>query len=465
MTAWVQQTAGRRPWVLILVVWAWLYLPCLGTAELHHEEGRRAGTAREMLARGEWAMPVFQGQPYLTKPPGYYWVLMASSRLFGGFNEWSIRIPSALSVLICALLAGKIARASGGHALVGGVAMLVMPEVWGKGQLGEIDAVFMAQVFASIALAWRAVRRPGDYAAAVLSGLFLGWAIITKGPAAPALYYLALAVWLAWERRARWLLSVQHAAVVVVAAAIVGTWIAFLARRMDLANAAQVWAGEVGAGRFEETAEASLKSFFVFPFGVLGGLLPGTLALIGWVFRRPEHPEGQSARRRLLSGTLPGFVMLWIHGRRVRYVLPVAPLAAIAAGIVFARPLARWFDSRKSVIVAGVVLLLAGVVRIGIMESRAEKTGSRKTGAELARILPADTPVHSTVYGRYWNACFYADRPFVAVDHPSKIPDSATRALVFKEEMPLLADRSPRILLEGEMRRSQPIVVVELQQR
>ena len=460
MYGWLEKTASARPWVLILVVWAWLYLPCLGTPELHQEEGRRAGTAREMLSRGEYVMPVFQGQPYLQKPPGYYWMLIASSRALGGFNEWSIRLPSALSVLICAVAVCAITRKLGGNGLVGGMALLVMPEAWGKGQLGEIEAVFMAQVFLAIALAWRAANRPRGYAAAIASGLFLGWAVVTKGPAAPALFYLAMAVWLAWERRARWFLSLQHVCIVFAMAAITGLWVALLARRIDLANAGRIWANELGAVRLEKNVTGSLKALLVFPFGVFGGLLPGTLALIWMACREPKDEQASSLRRRLLSGTVPGFLLLWLHGRRARYVLPVAPIAAIAAGIAFAAPLARWLRSRRFVAVAVAAILLAGVVRIGVMQVRGASIENRETGAELARVLPANTPVYSDV--GYWDACFYANRTFVAVADAASIPSSAAAALVFKNDLPKLDGRIRRILYEGEMRHGDRIVAVEL---
>lgn len=454
--------AALRPWLLVLFAWAWLYLPCLGVPELHHEEGRRAGTAREMLSRGDFAMPVFQGQAYLQKPPGYYWILMGASRLLGGFSEWSIRLPSAISVLICAWLAGMAVRAFGGHALVAGMAMLIMPEVWGKGQLGEIDAVFMAQVFAAILLAWRAAERPRDRVAALAAGLLLGWAIITKGPAAPALFYLALVTWLVWEWRARWFISLQHLCIVVAAAAVVGLWAVFLARRMDLAHAGHIWASEVGAGRFEETAVASMKAFFSFPFGVLGGLLPGTLALIWLVLRRPESEPGLAGRRKVLAGVIPGCVLLWLHGRRVRYVLPVAPLAAVAAGIAFTPVFTRWFQTRRVILGALALVMVAGGIRIGVLETRRATIGSRATGLEWARVLPEKQAIYSSVNGHYWNACFYADRAITSVDDPAEIPPDAKIAIVYKDEIGKLEGRIGKTLYEGAMRRCPAVLVVEL---
>ena len=37
------------------------------------DEPRYAQIAREMLQRGDWVTPVLYGQPWLEKPPLYYW--------------------------------------------------------------------------------------------------------------------------------------------------------------------------------------------------------------------------------------------------------------------------------------------------------------------------------------------------------------------------------------------------------
>jgi 4-amino-4-deoxy-L-arabinose transferase-like glycosyltransferase len=69
-------------------------------------EGYVVVTAREMIESGDWIVPRFAGVPRLAKPPLAYWVIAASASLCGELNEWSARLPAALSSLGLAALIG-----------------------------------------------------------------------------------------------------------------------------------------------------------------------------------------------------------------------------------------------------------------------------------------------------------------------------------------------------------------------
>ncbi len=59
------------------------------------DEPRNAGCAAEMLARGDWVVPVFNGELRTHKPVLLYWLMMTSYELFG-VNEFAARFWSAL---------------------------------------------------------------------------------------------------------------------------------------------------------------------------------------------------------------------------------------------------------------------------------------------------------------------------------------------------------------------------------
>src|SRR5258707_15702815 len=59
------------------------------------DEPRYAQVAREMLERHDWITPVLGGQPWLEKPPLYYWQAMVAYRILG-VSDWAARLPSAL---------------------------------------------------------------------------------------------------------------------------------------------------------------------------------------------------------------------------------------------------------------------------------------------------------------------------------------------------------------------------------
>ncbi|MGK7922315.1 MAG: ArnT family glycosyltransferase [Trichodesmium sp.] len=82
-------------WVLLLV---WLAFFCnLGNIGLIDEtEPLFAEAARQMVGTGDWITPYFNGETRFDKPPLIYWLMALAYYLFG-INEWSVRLPSAIS--------------------------------------------------------------------------------------------------------------------------------------------------------------------------------------------------------------------------------------------------------------------------------------------------------------------------------------------------------------------------------
>jgi 4-amino-4-deoxy-L-arabinose transferase-like glycosyltransferase len=96
--------------LIIVVLWATLYLPMLGSLELRGEEGKRVMPAVQMLESGNYLVPYLGAHPYLNKPPMTNWLVAASFRTFGIRNEWPARLLSAVFVLLGALTLVTIGR-------------------------------------------------------------------------------------------------------------------------------------------------------------------------------------------------------------------------------------------------------------------------------------------------------------------------------------------------------------------
>src|SRR6266702_5912434 len=87
---------------IVLLAWALIYLPTLGSIAIKGEEGRRILPAIRMLQTGNYVAPQVGSYPYYGKPPLVNWLVAASFKIFGARNEWTARLPSALSVLAVA---------------------------------------------------------------------------------------------------------------------------------------------------------------------------------------------------------------------------------------------------------------------------------------------------------------------------------------------------------------------------
>jgi 4-amino-4-deoxy-L-arabinose transferase-like glycosyltransferase len=136
----------HHAFLILLALWAGLFLPGLGDTELKGEEGRRILPAREMLRRGDYVLPYSEGRPYHRKPPGINWAIAASFKVTGQQNEWSARLPSVLAALglaLAGLWAGKSMRGTA-FGLCLGTALLVNGGMLEKARLAEIESLYIS---------------------------------------------------------------------------------------------------------------------------------------------------------------------------------------------------------------------------------------------------------------------------------------------------------------------------------
>src|SRR5207247_8582337 len=97
--------------LIVLCVWAVVYLPALGSLAIKGEEGRRIFPAIRMLETGDYVVPQVGTNPYFRKPPLVNWLVAVAFKIFGVRNEWTARLPSALAVLAVATALVTVARA------------------------------------------------------------------------------------------------------------------------------------------------------------------------------------------------------------------------------------------------------------------------------------------------------------------------------------------------------------------
>src|SRR5438045_6416094 len=172
----VTERPGRRTWRkfflarwwqrhrthIVLLVWAAIYLPGLGSLEIRGEEGRRILPAVTMLQTGNYLVPHVGSEPYFRKPPLVNWIVAASFKLTSVRNEWTARLPSALAILAVALAfvtRGRRALGTSGS-LFAALVWLVNGGSIEKGRLVEIEAIYVS-LTALAFIFWIAAYRAG----------------------------------------------------------------------------------------------------------------------------------------------------------------------------------------------------------------------------------------------------------------------------------------------------------------
>ena len=104
----MRETAGHI--AVILLVSGTVFFTNLGKAKLwDRDEPRNAGCAAEMMARGDWVVPMFNDELRHQKPALLYWLMMSAYSVVG-VNEFSARFWSAALAIGTSCMTYVIAR-------------------------------------------------------------------------------------------------------------------------------------------------------------------------------------------------------------------------------------------------------------------------------------------------------------------------------------------------------------------
>src|SRR6184192_3932466 len=195
-----------RALFVILLVWAAIYLPALGSLAIKGEEGRRILPAIRMLDTGDYIVPQVGSSPYFRKPPLINWLVAGSFKIFGVRNEWAARLPSALSVLAVAIAFVTVARASLGPSgsTVAALIWLTNIGMIEKGRLIEIEALYVSLCGLAI-IFWLSffLQKKSPWLTWLPASVFLGLGLLAKGPTHLLFFYgiviAVLAYWKEWR--------------------------------------------------------------------------------------------------------------------------------------------------------------------------------------------------------------------------------------------------------------------------
>src|SRR5436853_4050188 len=212
---------------IVLLAWALIYLPSLGSIAIKGEEGRRILPAIRMLETGNYIVPQVGSNPYFRKPPLVNWLVAASFKIFGARNEWTARLPSAIAVLAVAIAFVTVARASlgpGGSAIAA-IIWLTNIGIIEKGRLIEIEGLY-ASLFGLAIIFWLSFwsQEKSPWLIWLPASIFLGLALLAKGPLHLVFFYGIVFAVLWQTKKWRLLVHPAHFAAVAIMLAIFAAW-------------------------------------------------------------------------------------------------------------------------------------------------------------------------------------------------------------------------------------------------
>jgi len=186
--------------LIVTVVCAFLFFYGAGSFGLvGADEPRYAQVAREMLARHDFVSPTINGEAWLEKPVLYYWLGMASFRVFG-VTDAAARFPSAALALVMVVAIFVFARRfRPGSQLDAAIITASCAAICAFSRGASTDMPLTA-AFTVGMLAWYAWQETEEKKWLLVFYFSLALATLAKGPVAPLLAGLIVLVFCVLKR-------------------------------------------------------------------------------------------------------------------------------------------------------------------------------------------------------------------------------------------------------------------------
>jgi 4-amino-4-deoxy-L-arabinose transferase-like glycosyltransferase len=374
-------------------------VPSMFTRDLWNpDEPRYMEVSRAMVLTGEYLIPHLNGKVYSEKPPLFFWLTGLLYRAGFGYN--SGRVLSMLAVCGTLLIAYSLSRGCMGSqsALLAAAASVTCLLLMKFAQDGVLDPLLMFLETSALALGYAAMRGRTRRPALCWLGCYcaMGLAVLTKGPVGFIVPSLILLTYGILDRRNVRAGGSAHLIGLAAFAVIVLGWL--------------LPAIAAGGAEYRDTilikqniGRAVNSYSHRNPFHYY--LLWAPVVLFPWSLMLPLALAGFVRQRRRAGTSLPLFATVWlavtlaffslVSGKRVNYVVPMAPAVGILIGWYFRRrtgdpqPQVRFEDRVFSVafllaLAAAVLLVAALFIGPGMAE---REFGEGEVREQIARYV------------------------------------------------------------------------------
>jgi 4-amino-4-deoxy-L-arabinose transferase-like glycosyltransferase len=345
----------QRYWLLILLALPF-FVALDDSSVWDSNEAFYAQTPREMLQRGDWLVPYFNGQPRLNKPPLSYWVVAPFYRMFSASLFWE-RLVMALLAYGCVLAVFANGRILYNHQVA----------LWAAGIFATsfrflilarrllIDTLLLFCLLWAIAyfLWWMKSQRKSHF---LLSAVFFGLAFLSKGPVA-FLPILFLGLYLFLNGRLGQLAQAPWAMGGAIYLFLCSFWFFLLGFHSG-------WEPVVGffleenVSRFTSLEMGPRRGLFYYVGVFLGDFFPWSFFFLAAVLGSLGWKKPKSEHALLLGLWMASYFLIFSlsYNKQEYYILPLYPAAALWIAHYFHQGL----PSRLLVALVGVISLVLG---------------------------------------------------------------------------------------------------------
>ena len=319
----------------LLLATSWILFCQLGTAHLWKSEGRVGEVVREMFVRGDFIHPTSGWQPHISKPLIPYWLAVAASKVHGGLDEWSLRLPSAIAGLIAVfstvVLGMRLFSAPVGLTAGAILASSLGLALWGR--CAAADMLSLMGIIISVTWYWSWRDRPGILTVGIF-GLLIAVAAQMKGLVGMAIPLIVVGADILMTGRYKGLLRPSF--ILALLAGVSAYLIPFVLSSYTADTQGFNWISRAvreSVVRFINPYDHR-GSPWMYTYFIPIWLLPWTpLFLYALISAARDMGRGPYEQRWLLIDIVVIFCFFTLSGsRRSYYILPILPFCALLTG-------------------------------------------------------------------------------------------------------------------------------------
>jgi 4-amino-4-deoxy-L-arabinose transferase-like glycosyltransferase len=310
-----------------------LYFTGLGTRDFWAPvEPRYAEIARIMFAKGEWIVPMVNGDIYTDKPILYFWLVLIAAKIAGAVNEWTVRLPAAFGGMGFVLATYCVGRDlfNPRIGLLAAATLATSVRIIWEARWAHIDTLFCFFFVMSIYYAARVFLRKGHPNEILLAYVFMGFATLAKGLIGIVLPALLLVSFMLARREWRMILDAKLHLGIPIFLVIVLPWVYLVNSATD-----GRWLGDfIYVHHIERyfSGNGHRQPFYYYLTTLPVDFLPWTIFVIPafWTYR--EY-------RSVLADPAKLFLLLWFFSvflffsasdtKRDLYLMPLLPVVAL----------------------------------------------------------------------------------------------------------------------------------------
>ncbi len=306
---------------------------------LAKDEPRYAGCALEMIENNNFTVPKFNFEDRFDKPALYYWLIATSYKILG-VSSFSSRVPSAICAILLVLFTwyttSKVLGKRSG--LLSAIVLATSVEYIFLGRRAATDitlCLFFSSALFSMYLSYFYKDWRVKIFWVILSGMFAGFALLTKGPVGLLLQLAILSLFLIYRKH----FNIKHikvyAIISVIALAVSLPWY-IAVHKATLGNFTKVFFFTHNFERFTSVVGEHPGPFWFYIPILAIGFMPWILFLIPSLSFLLKHIKSKFFNKFIAFNLIwAGLIFLFFSVCKTKlftYILLLFPALSIITG-------------------------------------------------------------------------------------------------------------------------------------